>query len=111
MLIIFNDCYVKFLIVDICNNKTFSIKKYSLKSFNANDRSRKIIINFAFVFFKIDKFNQYLIQFLNAINYQIFFVQLSKFNLNAKIRTIVSQFAYQSTITYHFHLFNFNCKT
>ena len=94
-----------------CNNyRTQSIKKYSLKSFNANDRSRRILINFAFVFFKVDKFNQYLIHVFNAIDHQTFFVQSSKLILNARIRTVVSQFAHQSTITYDFQLFSSNCK-
>ena len=93
------------------SHRTQSIKKYSLKSLNASDRSKKILINSAFVFFKVDKFNQYLIHVLNAINHQIFFVQSSKLILNAKVRTVVSQFAHQSTITYNFQLSNSNCKT
>ena len=39
-----------------------------------NDRSRNILINFAFEFFKIDNFYQLKIQIFNAINYQIFVV-------------------------------------
>ena len=46
-------------------HKTQSIKKCSVKSFNANDRSKKILINFAFVFFKIDNFHQLKIQIFN----------------------------------------------
>ena len=44
------------------SNKTQFIKKYSLKSFNANDRSKKFLINFTFVLFKIDNFHQLKIQ-------------------------------------------------
>ena len=91
-------------------NRIHSIKKCSINSLDANDRSKRILINFAFVFFKVDKFNQYLIYVLNAINYQILFAQSSKCISNAKVRTIVSQLAHQSTITYDFHSFNQHCR-
>ena len=91
-------------------HNTLSIKKYSLNSLDASDRSEKILINFAFVLLKVDNFHQLKIRIFNAINHQILFVQSSKFILNAKVRTIVSYFAHQSTITYDSHLFNQSCK-
>ena len=85
-------------------NKTYFIKKCSLKSLNANDRSKKILINFAFVFFKVDKFNQYLIYVFNRNICQNYIETFQQ-------RAIISYFVFQSTIIYDFHLFNQNCKT
>ena len=89
---------------------TLSIKKCSLKSLNANDRSRRISINFVFVFLKVDKFNQYLIHVLNAIDHQILFAQSSKLILSARVRTVVSQLAHQSAIIYDYHLSSQNSR-
>ena len=89
---------------------TLSIKKCSLKSLNVNDRSKTILINFASVFLKVDKFNQYLIHVLNAIDHQILFAQSSKLILSARVRTVVSQLAHQSAITYDYHLSSQNSK-
>ena len=44
-------------------NKSQFIKKYLINFFDANDRSKKILINFTFVFVKFDNFYQLKIQF------------------------------------------------
>jgi hypothetical protein len=102
-------CFDKrfFELFDKCfffNDKTLFIKKYSLKSLNANDRSKKILINFVVVFFKVDKFNQYLIHVLNRNIRQNHIKTFQQ-------RATTSHFAFQSTIIHDFHLFNQNCRT
>ena len=85
------------------HDKTQFIKKYLLKSFNAIDRSKKILINFAIVFFKIDNFYQLKIQIFNRNIRQNYIKTFQQ-------RAIISHFAFQSTIIYNFHSFNQNYK-
>ena len=85
-------------------NRTHSIKKCSVNSLDANDRSKKILINSVFVFLKVDKFNQYLIQVFNRSIRQD---HLKTFQQ----RAITTHLASQSTISYNFHLSRQNCTT
>ena len=78
-------------------NRTHSIKKCSINSLDANDRSRRILINTKISFLKIDKFNQYLIQVFNRDIRQNHLKCVS-------IIAIVTHVAFKSTITYNFQL-------
>ena len=86
------------------NYRTHFIKKCSIKSLDANDRSRKILINFAFVFLKVDKFNQYLIHVFNRNIRQDHIKTFQQ-------RAITSYLASQSTTIHDFHLSSQNCRT
>ena len=91
------------LIVDD-ENRTHSIKKYSVYSLDASDRSKRILINFAFVSLKVDNFHQLRIQVLKEIVCYFWFDQSSKHILSARVCAVVSQLAHQSAITYDSHL-------
>ena len=85
-------------------NSTLSIKKCSIYSFDANDRSKRILINTKILFLKVDKFNQYLIQVFNQSIRQNHLKCVS-------IVAIVTHIAFKSTITYNFQLIDQSCKT
>ena len=88
------------------NDKTLSIKKYSINSFDANDRSKKISINFVFRFLKIDKFNQYLIHVSKKKSIIFHFINHQTFS----IFTVVALHASQSLTTCNFYVNISNCK-
>ena len=84
-------------------HRTLFIKKCSLKSLNASDRPRSILINSTFVFLKVDNFHQLRIQVSNRDIRQDHFKTLQQ-------RAITSHLAHQSAITYDFHLSDQNCR-